>query len=261
MDSEDEHEYRGLMALTWDAFRGDTSDWPDRRFFLEAIERYGQPVLDVGCGTGRLLLDYAGLGIDVDGVDVSPEMLALCREKAERAGIVANLYQQRMEQLDLPRRYRSILVASSSFQLLFEPAVAERAMARLFDHLEPEGALVMPFMTLWRPVEPLQTEWTKEAVRPEDGAILRRRSLARFDPEAGLEHTEDHYEVVLDGRVVEAEHHVRSPATRSYMQDEAVALYKRNGLDRVQVFGEFVWEPAQADSSVFCVVGRRTQPR
>src|SRR5438093_367687 len=96
-----DYEYHGLMASSWDAFRGDTSNWPDRRFYLEMIGRFGQPVLDVGCSTGRLLLDYLGQGIDVDGVDVSPEMLALCREKADQAGLRPSLYQQRMEELDL----------------------------------------------------------------------------------------------------------------------------------------------------------------
>jgi SAM-dependent methyltransferase len=77
---ERDFEYRGLMALSWDLLRGDTSNWSDRAFFQDVIRRRGEPALDVGCGTGRLLLDYLGQGVDVDGVDVSPEMLDLCRE-------------------------------------------------------------------------------------------------------------------------------------------------------------------------------------
>jgi hypothetical protein len=40
---EPEYEYRGMMAKTWDLFRGDTSDWEDRVFFLEIIHASGQP--------------------------------------------------------------------------------------------------------------------------------------------------------------------------------------------------------------------------
>ena len=52
-----EYEYHGMMAQTWDLFRGDTSNWEDRFFFLEIIHESGQPALDVGRGTRRLLLD------------------------------------------------------------------------------------------------------------------------------------------------------------------------------------------------------------
>ncbi len=64
-----DYRYRGLHVTTWDLFRGDTSNWPDKFFYREVIRRYGEPVLDVGCATGRLILDYMADGIDVDGVD------------------------------------------------------------------------------------------------------------------------------------------------------------------------------------------------
>src|SRR3954452_2998671 len=118
------------MAEAWDALRGDTSDWEDRHFYLALIKERGEPVLDVGCGTGRLLLDFLALGIDIDGVDNSPEMLALCRRNAERLGLTPRMELQRVGELDLPRRYRTILVPSSSFQLLVDPEAAREAMRR-----------------------------------------------------------------------------------------------------------------------------------
>ena len=97
MNSEN-YEYRGFLASAWDLLRGDTSDWPDRAFYRDIILQYGQPALDIGCGTGRLLLDYLAAGIDIDGVDNSPEMLAICKESAE-AGLHPTLFQQNMEAL------------------------------------------------------------------------------------------------------------------------------------------------------------------
>lgn len=109
-----EYECSGLMATTWDLFRGDTSRWEDRFFYLELIEQYGQPALDVGCATGRLRLDYLENGIDVEGIDVSPEMLAICRQKAKARGLRPVLYQQALERMELPRKYRTILVPCRS---------------------------------------------------------------------------------------------------------------------------------------------------
>ncbi len=91
------YEYQGLKASTWDLFLGQTVHWEDTLFFHELIGRYGQPTLEVGCGTGRLLLDYMAAGIDIDGVDNSPEMLAICRRKAQQRGLQPVLFQQSME--------------------------------------------------------------------------------------------------------------------------------------------------------------------
>src|SRR4030066_234753 len=122
--SELEYEYHGMMAQTWDLFRGDTSNWEDRKFYLELIREFGTPVLDVGCGTGRLLLDYLSQGIDIDGMDISPEMLDLCRQKAEAIGLKPALYESPMESMRLPRHYQTILVPSSSFPLVWARSTA-----------------------------------------------------------------------------------------------------------------------------------------
>ena len=171
------YEYKGLMAEAWDVLRGDTSNWPDRPFYLALIQKYGQPVLDVGCGTGRLLLDYVQQGIDIDGVDNSPEMLAICRHKAEELGVKPALYEQYVETLELPRKYQTILVPSSSLQLIIAPEAVAQAMHRLKDHLLPGGVLVASIMTLWEAGEPLESEWETSAVREADGAEFRRFAL------------------------------------------------------------------------------------
>lgn len=253
------YEYRGLMATTWDLFRGDTSGWDDRAFYRRQVARYGQPVLDVGCGTGRLLLDYLQQGVDIDGVDVSPEMIALCRSKAETLGLSPTILYATMEGLDLPRTYRTILVPSSSFQLLTDLPDAHTALRRFFHHLEPGGALVMPFMILWKSGGKHETEWaqTGEKVRDGDGAVVRRWSRARYEPENQLEHTEDRYEVRLGGVVIAEEHHSRSPATRWYGREEAERMFEEAGFSPIHTFREFTNEPAGPEDTTFTVVGVR----
>lgn len=253
-----DYEYRGLIAQSWDLLRGDTSNWEDRFFLKEAVKRSGAPVLDVGCGTGRILLDLLQDGVDVDGVDNSPEMLDLLRDKARGLGLEVNAYLQTMESLALPRRYQTILVPSSSFQLVIDREDAKKAMKRFYSHLLPGGWLVMPFMILWSEVtgEPLEEDWRKvrDAVRP-DGLTVRRWTRSRYDPQEQVEHTEDRYELLRDGEVVFTEDHKRSPATRWYTQEEAIALYKEAGFNEVKLYKNFTWEPATADDWIFPVVG------
>lgn len=261
--TQPDYQYTGLIAASWDLFRGDTSQWPDRFFFKDVIAESGQPVLDVGCGTGRLLLDYLADGVDIDGVDNSPEMLALCREKAEKLGLQPTLYQQEMATLDLPRKYRTIIVPSSSFQLVIDLDDATEAMRRFFNHLEPGGALIMPFMILW--TEPTtenivsHKDWqrTGQAVRPEDGLIVRRWSRNSYDLRNQLEHTNDRWELLRGEQVVASEHHRHSPATRWYTQEQSVALYEAAGFMDIHLFREFTHEPATETDTIWSVVGKR----
>lgn len=258
--SELEPEYRGLKAQAWDLLRGDTSNWPDRAFYLDVIAASGQPVLDVGCGTGRLLVDYLLQDIAIDGVDNAPEMLKLCRAKAAQHGLEPRLYQQAMETLDLPRRYGTILVPSSSFQLVTDADAARTAVEHLVAHLAPGGTLVMSFMKLRRNGQPDQFDWIRigEAIRPEDGATVRRRLRGRFDRTTQLEHTEDRYELIVDGAVVHTEHDERSPATREYSLGQSIAIYRAAGLVDVLATSNFTSDSASDDDHMWCVQGRRS---
>lgn len=255
-----DYEYGGMMAEFWDLFRGDTSNWADRFFFKEVIAQSGQPVLDVGCGTGRLLLDFMQDGIDIDGMDNSPEMLDRCRQKAARLGLAPRLYLQTMETLDLPRRYQTIIVPSSSFQLVTDPADAQEVMRRFFSHLLPGGVLVMPLMALYsgdsQEAEVVE-EWSRETVRPEDGATIRRWSRSRIDRINDLEHTEDRYEIILNGEIVASESRSRSPATRGYTQAQAIQLYTEAGFIDLRLTSDFTLEPAKAEDAIFCIWGTR----
>lgn len=255
MTTTPSYEYYGMLAEFWDLFRGDTSTWEDRFFYLDVVKKYGQPVLDIGCGTGRILLDFMQQGIDIDGVDNSPDMLTRLQQKAEKLNLRPTVSQQEMHTLSLPRKYQTILVPSSSFQLLLDTALPPLAMERFYEHLLPDGVLAMPFMTLWQSGDPLESESTREVIRPEDGATIRRWQYSRFDPETELEHAIDRYEIIRDGQAVASEEHKQSPGTRSYTQDQAVALYQKAGFENIQVFHEFTSDPVKPEDTTFSVLG------
>lgn len=251
------HEYGGMLAESWDLLRGDTSRWPDRAFYRGFIKEHGGRALDVGSGTGRLLLDYLRDGIDIEGVDNSPEMLVRCREKAKEIGLAPTLYQQSMVDLDLPHRYRIIIVPSSSFQLVTEIEDARRAMRRFFQHLEPGGLLIMPFMLIWQEGIPLENDWVQdgEAADPEEGVVIRRWSRSRYDLDQQMEHTETRFEKVIAGEIIYSEYHSRSPATRWYTQQQVRDIYRQAGFTDLRMYSEFSRQPARDDDRIFCVVG------
>lgn len=258
--SEQEIEYRGLLAESWDLLRGDTSGWPDAPLYRQVMRVAGQPGLDVGCSTGRLILDYLAGGFDVDGVDLSPDMLAICRRKALVRGLRPNLYQQAMEALDLPRSYGTIFVSSSSFQLITNLANAREALRRFHKHLLPGGVLVMSFNVL-SPNDGVldEQEWRLigEKTRPDDGLLVRRWWRGAYDAEMRLQHTDERFEL-LDGEVVVTEEYQRrSPALRGYTLAQALEIVANAGFENVYAGSNFTNEPVGPEDETFCVFGTR----
>lgn len=96
------------------------------------------PVLDAGCGTGRLLAPLREHGFDVDGCDVSADMLERCRQRVPNA----TLWASTLHELDPPRRYASI-VCSGVFGLGSTREQDVAALGRLHDALLPGGVLVL----------------------------------------------------------------------------------------------------------------------
>ncbi len=127
----------GLVARWWSGFNRDGDDIDH---FQRLIEKSGQPVLDLGCGAGRLLSTYRLAGLDVDGCDISEDMILLCRERLEQDGLTAQLYTQPMHELDLPRRYRTVIVCGS-FGIGASRREDHEALRRIYEHLVPGGTL------------------------------------------------------------------------------------------------------------------------
>jgi SAM-dependent methyltransferase len=130
--------HHGLVARWWAEFNTSGPEIDYFRTFVEA----GQPALDVACGTGRLLIPYLSAGLDVDGCDVSEDMLALCRERAEREGLSPRLFRQAMHEVDTGRRYRTILVCGG-FGLGAHRRLDRIALRRFHELLEPGGTLIL----------------------------------------------------------------------------------------------------------------------
>lgn len=132
----------GLVARWWALFR---HDGPEIDFFRRYVAE-GQPALDVGCGTGRLLVPYVRDGLDVDGADASADMIAYCRQAASEVGAVPKLSVQPVHELDIDRRYATVLMCGTFGVGTVGDQDAE-GLQRVLAHLEPGGTFVMDYET------------------------------------------------------------------------------------------------------------------
>src|SRR5262245_32612647 len=139
MSDQPQTWHYGLMAEWWAHFNTDGGQ--ELAYFQPLVEA-GQPALDAGCGNGRLLLPLVRAGLEVDGCDVSADMIALCRTRAESEGLSPTLFVQPLHELAPPRPYRTIVVCGA-FGLGTTRAQDEEAIRRLYAALERGGTLVL----------------------------------------------------------------------------------------------------------------------
>ena len=131
--------HHGLVARWWAEFN---EGGEDVEYFKRAILASGQPALDAGCGTGRLLIPFVRDGLDVDGSDAAPDMLDWCQKKLDSEDLKTQLHAQAMHQLDLPRRYQTIVICGS-FGLGGTRDHDLEGLRRIRAHLRPEGRLIL----------------------------------------------------------------------------------------------------------------------
>lgn len=136
----------GLMAELNAASNADEA--PEIAFYLDVLARAGGPALDAGCGPGRLLRRALAAGLDIEGSDVSPDMLSICRRRCAESGVEPTLHLQSTAALDLPRRYRTIVMCGA-WGLNGTRADDVAALARIHHQLLPGGTVTFDVEPGW----------------------------------------------------------------------------------------------------------------
>ncbi|HEX5498487.1 MAG TPA: class I SAM-dependent methyltransferase, partial [Thermomicrobiales bacterium] len=142
------------------------ADWADDLdFFLNVARVVGDPILELGCGTGRLLVPLAEAGFRVVGVDRSPAMLARAERFAAEAGVADQvaLVETGMTDIDhVPGGPFGLVLIPLNGLLHLASAVEQRqALAAARRSLDPRGQLVLD---LFNP--------TPDTLRPFDGGVV-----------------------------------------------------------------------------------------
>jgi SAM-dependent methyltransferase len=246
----------GLMAERWGEY---IHEAPELIYFEEQIGRFGQPVLDLACGAGRLLLPLLYAGIDIDGCDISEDMLAYPRDKAAAEGYDPNLYAQQMHALDLPRRYRTIYMCDS-FGLAGSREKDLAALKRSYEHLRTGGALLMNIQAeyteadswdAWLPAhrEMLPEPWPEEGSRrvAADGSEnIGYFRTVELDPLEQTYAREVRLEKRVDGITVAVEEYTLRG--NMYLKSEVLLMLQVAGFRDISVYGDYAYKPATAES-------------
>jgi len=136
-------EYGELSTILYEATKpiGHSIDG-DIEYYFEKLKNISGLILEAGVGTGRMLIPLINKGLKLEGVDISPDMLALCKVNMDKHDVSANLYEQDLTDMSLPNKYSAIMMPTGSFCLLPKEKVS-KVLASFFEHLEVGGKLIV----------------------------------------------------------------------------------------------------------------------
>ena len=238
--------YAGLRAGSGDA------DW-----YARLARRAGGPVLELGAGTGRVLLPIARelepADIPCVGLDRSPSMLAALAGK----GLPRNLrlVEAAMQDFALGERFALVFSAFRSFQHLYAVEDQMRCLECVRRHLAPGGAFAFDaFIPNLGRTAIVEEPEAKDA-RFEQGEVeVVRFTSVRREHDRQLIHVRMRYERRHEGHVVGEE--VVTFQMRYFFRFELEHLLARAGFSDVALYGDFNGTPFGPAATDFVVVAR-----
>lgn len=253
------HSYHQLSAESYDLWFP-TRPYEDEAFFRTLIATHPSPALEVGCGTGRLLVPFLEECLSVEGVDISEEMLRVCRSKAAEKGVRPVLYCQPMEELALPKQYGVIFIPFGSFMLVKRPDTAVAALQKFFNHLATGGVLAIP---LFDPTKtdiavdaPVSGQWRlRRHQRRADGAEVECWERSLFDMDRKIQTIEYHLKVMKEKKVVQET--IETDTLYWYSQAEFAVMLSNAGFQRVECRRGYTDQPATDGDEEYTFLARK----
>lgn len=238
----------GLMAELNAACNED--DAPEIEFYLEVIRRAGGPALDAGCGPGRLVRRALADGLDVEGSDISADMLEIAQRRCLAEGLRPALHLQATARLDLERRFRTVVMCGA-LGLNGTRADDVAALERIHAHLVPGGEVIfdlepgwaMPRLwSLFADWSHLPEPWTTGGTtRLADGAAIETDVRNVAVDHAEMAFTRDvRCRLVREGRTVRTE--VHRLVARFYNPHEVLGILREVGFADAEFEERPLWD-------------------
>ena len=223
---------------------------PDVGFFVEAAKESGGPVLELGCGTGRVLIPTARAGVKIVGLDLSPDMLEMCRGKLEaepeEVRSRVRLVEGDMRRFALGQTFRLVTLPFRPFQHLTTVEEQLACLGCIRRHLAEDGKMILD---IFNPkLESLvqlnfgqELSEEPEFTMPDGRKVIRRHKVASRDVPNQINYVELIYYVTYpDGR---QERLVQAFPMRYMFRYEAEHLLARAGFAVEHLYADYDKSP------------------
>jgi SAM-dependent methyltransferase len=227
----------------------------DIPFYLKQAEKYGSPVLELACGTGRITIPLAEKGFNVTGLDISEPMLELAKKKASEKGVNVEWVKADCQDFQLNKMFNLIIIPFNSFAHFHELEGINGCFSCVKDHLLEDGRFIMDYFN------------------PRLDYLLRDpdtpRSIVKYEDPDGRGEVEILETNVYDAasqlnrikwvyKIGNSEEIVKDLNMRIFYPKELDALLMLNGFEIEAKYGNFDKSPFKSESPKQLIVCRKS---
>lgn len=252
-----------IIARFYDPENADLTD--DLALYSELASEIGGPVLDMGCGTGRVMFHLAQEGYRTVGVDLSEAMLRRGRRKLDALAnlkpLVTFVYGDALT-ADLPGPFNLIIVPYNTFMHFGGQPNQIAALRHARDLLAEDGQLVLDLPNAG---EMFGTQDTgavvleRSFIEPESGHLVMQQSVSTVDRAAQYLHITWIYDEIGENGVVQRT--TVPQALRCVLLGEMDLMLAAVGLSRVEVYGDYNRSPFEDGCPRMIVLAHRADRR
>ncbi len=200
-------------------------------FYLSFVKGQNMKVLEPMCGNGRMLLPFMQKGIDIEGFDISKDMLKACVEKSERINLKPNVWYQNIEDFKSNKKYDLIIIPFGSFSLLADD-VAVKSLQNMKAVLKDDGKVLLTIIKKKNKIEEL-LDWTEtnRVSFNKETVIVYKKSF--YDKRTSSLNTKIRYELLQGNKTKKVE--IMDFPLRLYGSEEFERILSSNGFNNLTV--------------------------
>jgi len=236
----------------------------DVQFYVSEAERVQGRVLELGCGTGRILLPIARAGRDITGIDASAHMLDRCRSKLDgepeevRRRVV--LHQSDVREFELGERFALVIAPFRVFQHMTTIDDQLRLLGAVARHLEPGGRFVFdvfnPNFAALLSADGTEHEDTPDQQLPDSRLFRRTARVKRVRWLDQVSEVELLYYVTPRAEAT-PERFVQAFDMRWFLRAELLHLLVRAGFREIVTYGDMDRAPLVDGCPDFVICAER----
>ncbi|KAB3529820.1 class I SAM-dependent methyltransferase [Alkaliphilus serpentinus] len=174
-------------------------------FYLGYFKNKDIKILEAMCGSGRFLIPFLEMGYDIEGFDLSEDMLAACRRKASKRNLNCRVMNSKAKDFKSDIKYDLIITPGGSFVTIKEREKLLESLKSMYNCLKPNGKFVIEILTDNIKGSNNNTWKQSKALEREDGKVIVESNQSQYDQSNKLIKYPLKYELIDGGEIIETE--------------------------------------------------------